>query len=90
LRRSAAASRQMQNLQNPDPRPAQTALVRLLSPREREVLAAIHSGLPDKAIAADLGITHATVRTYCKVIFGKLSVHSRVGAALLWERSRAR
>ncbi len=54
-----------------------------LTPREREVLRDIESGLSTDEIAEDLGITPNTVRTHAQRLMSKLSVHSRVQAAAL-------
>lgn len=54
-----------------------------LTPREREVLRDIESGLSTSEIAEDLGITPNTVRTHAQRLMSKLSVHSRVQAAAL-------
>ena len=49
----------------------------LLSAREREVVEAIVDGLGDKQVAARLGLSAETVRTYAKRIYKKLHVGSR-------------
>jgi DNA-binding NarL/FixJ family response regulator len=54
-----------------------------LTPREKEVLAAIVEGLPDREIAARLTVSAQTVRTHTVRIFDKLGVHSRLQAGLL-------
>jgi DNA-binding NarL/FixJ family response regulator len=43
-----------------------------LTPRERAVLTGIGSGLPDKAIARDLGLSVSTVKAHAKMIRAKL------------------
>jgi DNA-binding NarL/FixJ family response regulator len=53
-----------------------------LSPREYEVIALIVEGLSNKAIAARLGLTEATVKTHVTHIFEKLAVEDRTQAAL--------
>ncbi|WP_400190418.1 response regulator [Hymenobacter sp. B81] len=49
----------------------------LLSEREREVVEAIVDGLGDKQVAARLGLSVETVRTYVKRVYKKLQVGSR-------------
>jgi len=53
-----------------------------LSPREREVLELLAEGLPDKEIAAKLGLSTPTVRFHLQHIYSKLHVRSRTEAAL--------
>ncbi len=53
----------------------------LLSPRETEILALVSRGLENKQIAAELGISEATVKTHLKGVFGRLGVSSRAEAA---------
>jgi two-component system nitrate/nitrite response regulator NarL len=52
-----------------------------LTPRERDTLAMIVDGLGTAAIAARLGVSAATVRTYVQAVLTKLGVHSRLEAA---------
>lgn len=54
-----------------------------LTAREREVLARIARGLPNRQIADDLGITERTARTHVSNILAKLGLTSRTQAALL-------
>jgi DNA-binding NarL/FixJ family response regulator len=51
-----------------------------LTDREREVLALVSEGLPNKAIAARLGISEHTVKFHLSSIFSKLGVASRTEA----------
>ena len=51
-----------------------------LSPRELEVLERVARGEENKQIAAALGISEATVKTYLKSVFERLDVHSRAEA----------
>lgn len=51
-----------------------------LSDREREVLALIATGATNRAIAAALFISEATVKTHLLHIYAKLGVHDRAGA----------
>jgi two-component system NarL family response regulator len=53
-----------------------------LSPREHDVIVLIVEGLSNKAIAARLGLTEATVKTHVTHIFEKLGVEDRTQAAL--------
>jgi len=54
-----------------------------LTPRERDVLAAVARGLANQAIADELGITERTARTHVSNILAKLGLTSRTQAALL-------
>lgn len=58
------------------------AVLRLLSPREREVLAALARGKRNKEIGAELGVSVGTVKTHLRHIFRKLTVADRTSAAL--------
>jgi len=59
-----------------------TAEVEGLSPREREILELLAGGLPNKQIAARLGLTDGTVRWHLRHVYHKLHVRSRTEAAL--------
>ncbi len=54
-----------------------------LTAREREVLARVARGYPNRQIASDLGITERTARTHVSNILAKLGLTSRTQAALL-------
>jgi DNA-binding NarL/FixJ family response regulator len=54
-----------------------------LTLRERDVLTRVAQGLPNRQIAADLGITERTARTHVSNILAKLGLASRTQAALL-------
>ena len=54
----------------------------LLTPREREVLAAMAGGLTNRQIADSLGLGTGTVRVYLHTIFQKLQVSNRTQAVL--------
>ncbi|MET8885364.1 response regulator transcription factor [Streptomyces rubiginosohelvolus] len=54
-----------------------------LTQREREVLALIGQGLPNRAIAERLFISEATVKTHINNLFAKAGIRSRVEAARL-------
>jgi DNA-binding NarL/FixJ family response regulator len=51
-----------------------------LTPREREVLEIMAEGLPNKAIAARLGISDQTVKFHVAAICGKLGAINRTEA----------
>jgi DNA-binding NarL/FixJ family response regulator len=61
---------------------ATTAEVEGLSPREREILELLAAGLPNKQIAARVGLTDGTVRWHLRHVYNKLHVRSRTEAAL--------
>jgi DNA-binding NarL/FixJ family response regulator len=54
----------------------------VLTPRERDVLALVARGLPNRAIGDALGITERTARTHVSNILAKLGLTSRTQAAL--------
>jgi two-component system, NarL family, response regulator LiaR len=54
-----------------------------LTAREREVLALLARGLPNKLIARELGIAEKTVKAHVSNILAKLDVTDRTQAALL-------
>jgi two-component system NarL family response regulator len=54
----------------------------LLTPRERDVLAAMAGGLSNRQIATSLGLGTGTVRVYLHTIFQKLQVSNRTQAVL--------
>jgi DNA-binding NarL/FixJ family response regulator len=78
-----------------DPRAARTILTARsepepgaqLSAREREVLALLVEGLPNKLIARRLEISEKTVKTHLTSIFRALGVTDRTQAALWAQRS---
>lgn len=53
-----------------------------LSPRQREVLALIVQGLPNKEIARKLNLAVGTVKIHVAVLFHKMNVTSRTAAAV--------
>jgi len=57
-----------------------------LSPREREVLALVASGLPNKAIARTLGISDHTVKFHVSSVLTKLDAASRTEAVTIATR----
>ena len=58
----------------------------LLTPREREVLELIADGLPNKAIARELGISEHTAKFHVGSVLGKLGASSRAEAVTLATR----
>ena len=60
--------------------------VSLLSPQQLRVLMSLASGLPNKRIAKDLGVTEATIKAHMTVILRKLGLERRTQAALLAQR----
>ncbi len=65
---------------------ATRAQTETLSDRELEVLQALSKGHTYKQIAADLGISLGTVRTYIQRIYEKLHVHSHAEAIMKFAR----
>jgi DNA-binding NarL/FixJ family response regulator len=57
-----------------------------LSPREREVLALVARGLPNKRIALELSISEKTVKAHLTNIFERIGVSDRYQAALWAQR----
>ncbi len=58
-----------------------------LSEREREVLALVARGLPNKLIARELAISEKTVKTHLTSVFRTIGVTDRTQAALWAERN---
>jgi DNA-binding NarL/FixJ family response regulator len=59
-----------------------------LTPREREVLAMVAEGLPNKLIARRLEISEKTVKAHLTRIFERIGVSDRTQAALWAQRHR--
>lgn len=59
-----------------------------LTPREREVLELLGSGLANKAIARRLDVAEKTVKTHVSNVLAKLGVSDRTQAALYAARAR--
>ena len=71
----------------PRTRPAEAAdLGDPLSPRELQVLALVADGLPNKAIARELGISEHTAKFHVGSVLGKLGAGSRTEAVTLATR----
>ncbi|MBT2213383.1 response regulator transcription factor [Actinomadura sp. NEAU-AAG7] len=59
----------------------------VLTPKEREVLAAVGGGLSNTEVAARLAMSEATAKTHVSRILAKLSLGNRVQAAILAHRA---
>jgi DNA-binding NarL/FixJ family response regulator len=70
----------------PQNRPAQDTGAAALTPREREVLALVATGLPNKSIARRLGISEKTVKAHLTRVFTVVGVADRTSAALWAQR----
>jgi DNA-binding NarL/FixJ family response regulator len=57
-----------------------------LTPREHDVLRLLAQGLTTRAIAAALGVSENTVKTYTRTLLAKLGAHSRTQAVLEAQR----
>jgi DNA-binding NarL/FixJ family response regulator len=64
-------------------RAASRARVKLLTPKETQVLALLGSGLSNADIAARLFIVEGTVKAHVSTILGRLGVRNRVQAAIV-------
>lgn len=58
----------------------------LLTPRQREVMDLVSTGLQDKEIAYILGISLNTVKNHLKNIYSKNNVDNRVEALLKYKQ----
>lgn len=59
------------------------AIVRDLTPRQRELLAAVGKGLSNVQIAASLHLSEGTVKQYLSALFARIGTENRVQAALI-------
>jgi DNA-binding NarL/FixJ family response regulator len=57
-----------------------------LTVRERDLMRCLAQGLGNRQIAAELGLTHGTVKVYISALLDKLGVADRTQAALLAAR----
>ncbi len=63
-----------------------SAKLKILSPREMEVLALISESMTNEEIAQKLFLSVKTVKTHMRNIFAKASIRNRVEAALMYTR----
>jgi len=68
---------------------ARGSVIHRLTDREAQVLTCISRGHSKPAIAAELGIDKATVRTHVRNILGKLNAHSSAEAVALYLNPQA-
>jgi DNA-binding NarL/FixJ family response regulator len=60
-----------------------------LSPREREVAAALHRGMSRKDICTSLGIVSGTLQNYVNGIYKRLGINTVAELVLIVERNKA-
>ena len=60
-------------------RPRETGVLKVLTPREMEVIQLVAEGAPNKKIAADLGISIKTVEKHRQHLMDKLNIHDTAG-----------
>lgn len=70
----------------PGPRGDEASTVEMLTAREREVLQLLADGLPNKTIAARLGITPNTAKFHVASVLAKLGAASRAEAVAIGAR----
>jgi DNA-binding NarL/FixJ family response regulator len=70
----------------PENRPTTNATLTSLTPREREVLALVSTGLPNKTIARRLEISEKTVKAHLTRVLSVVGVSDRTSAALWAQR----
>jgi DNA-binding NarL/FixJ family response regulator len=76
-------ARDRQNRSNCGPSEGNEELFKSLTPREREVLALLREGKPNKVIAHELDISESTIKVFVGRILRKLRVFNRTELALL-------
>ena len=59
-----------------------------VSPRQREIMLLVATGLSDKEIAARLQVSPHTVRTHLQRLYAQHGLHNRAEAAATWTRGR--
>jgi len=77
-----------QDISQPAATPQRAPEVETLTVREKEVLALLAKGHPNKEIADLLSISFETVRTYVRSIYDKLHVHNRTEASMKFHGRR--
>jgi len=60
-----------------------------VSPRQREIMLLLATGLSDKEIAAQLQVSPHTVRTHLQRLYAQHGLRNRAEAAATWTRGRA-
>jgi DNA-binding NarL/FixJ family response regulator len=70
----------------PQNRPSSNATLDALTARERDVLALVAAGLPNKSIARRLDISEKTVKAHLTRVFAVVGVSDRTSAALWAQR----
>jgi DNA-binding NarL/FixJ family response regulator len=76
------AARVIDEVRTPRPQPATDDRLDQLTPREREVLAALARGGSNRDIATELYVSEKTVKTHVSSVLAKLRVNDRTQAAL--------
>jgi DNA-binding NarL/FixJ family response regulator len=77
----------MEGSSTESPRASPADKLGLLSPQEHRVVALLASGLTNKEIGDQLGLTEKTVKNYLATIFSKLNITRRTQAAALYVES---